>query len=184
MDPGFRRDDGRKWLTLLIWLLPACAHAADSVPLFFTRSELIIQRAALPASEAPLPWQSIAPADLALSFDIELRDGGALYQQKGWFSLDMPADGTGMLLYFGAPILAPIPPASQYAPLDILLLDGQGRIAHIFPNLVLAELTEEIESPSPVVAFLIVRGGLCEARGIRSGDTVEHPLFKKPPVMK
>lgn len=170
----------------LIWLLSAAlaasAAADESAPLFYTRTSVRIVRAAPPA-DAFLPWEDKIRGDKGVVINAEMREGAVMYNQRGWFNLSSPSPDGGVLLVFSAPAMAPVAPSSQYAPLDILMIDKEGRIVQIVPGILLSDLQEDIYPPSPVVALLFLQGGLCERAGIRPGDYVEHALFKKPPTV-
>jgi uncharacterized membrane protein (UPF0127 family) len=68
---------------------------------------------------------------------------------------------------------------NTYVPLDMLFIRPDGMIARI------AERTEPlstraIPSGEPVLAVLEVAGGTAARLGIKAGDRVEHPLFRRP----
>lgn len=163
-------------------MMTANAAADDATPLFYTRTSVRILRTA-PPPEAFLPWEDRSQGDKGLFIDAEMRDGALMYQQKGWFNLSSPSEAGGVLLAFAAPTVAPISPSAQYAPLDILMIDKEGRITQIVPNILLSDLQEDIYPAAPILALLFLKGGLCERAGIRPGDTIEHSLFRKPPTV-
>lgn len=170
---------------LLLWLglvLAADAHADQSTPLLYTRADLRIVRAA-PPPDVFLPWEDKSRGDKGLAINAEMRDGATMYQQKGWFNLSSPSEDGGVLLVFAAPTVTPIAPSAQYAPLDILMINKEGRVTEIVPNVLLSTLEEDIYPSGPILAMLFLRGGLCEKANIRPGDYVEHPLFRKPPTV-
>jgi uncharacterized membrane protein (UPF0127 family) len=173
---------------LVVWLafclLPAPALADAAAPIQYARGSVVIERASPPAP-TPLPWQKadeLRPTQ-QLPLEVEIRDAAMLYRKDGWFNLRAPSDNAGVLLLFASPTLAAIPPYTQQAPLDILMVDKEGIIRQIAPSLVLSDLSEEIYPQEPVLAFLFLRGGLCERSGIRPGDRVLHTAFKKPPAI-
>lgn len=162
----------------------ACSQlrADESIPLLYTRTHANIIRQSPPPAEA-LPWQEQKPSDSKLMLDIEVRDGASLYNQKDWFNISGLSEKSGVLLVFGAPMLAPVVKSAQYAPLDILMLDKEGTIKQILPSLNLSEVTEEIYPAEPITAFLFLRGGTCKQQSIQPGDIVEYKIFKRPPVI-
>jgi uncharacterized membrane protein (UPF0127 family) len=160
-------------------LLTGSAFADETTPLSYSRGQIAIERASAPL----LPWQAPGQKAPPLTFEVEVRDAMTLYNQQGWFNLSGPSPDSGVLLAFGAPTQAPILPSAQYAPLDILLIDKEGKILQIIPNLLLTELEQEIYPAAPVLAFLFLKGGTSERFSIRPGDSVEHKLFRKPPVI-
>lgn len=170
---------------VFIFLQAGISVAEESTPLLYTRTNVTIMRQHVTAtSPASLPWQDgAATPGNALVLDVEVRDATTLYNQKGWFNFSSPSERGGVLLAFSAPLIAPIAPASQYAPLDILLVDKEGKITQIFPSIVLAELEEDMYANDPILAFLFLSGGMCERYSISPGDIIEYSLFKKPPTV-
>jgi uncharacterized membrane protein (UPF0127 family) len=93
------------------------------------------------------------------------------------FRRSMPAD-RGMLFDFGK--VQPISMWMQntYIPLDMLFIRSDGTIARVAEN---AEplSTRSIPSGEPVLAVLELNGGTARRLGIKAGDRVEHPLFRR-----
>lgn len=170
---------------IAFFLLISPALADDSIPLLYTRETITIQR----LSQAPLPWQaagepqpSAIPAS-GVTFDVEVRDARSYYNQKDWFNLSGPTNDSGVLLVFAAPGQSPIIPSKQYAPLDILFIDAQGRVTQIVPNILLSSLSQQIIPKNPVLAFLFLKGQTCQHLNINPGDIVDYKAFTKPPVV-
>lgn len=159
--------------------------AEYALPMLYSRAEIFIARHDASAMPEPaLPWQNgAAAAPPKLSLQVEVRDAAILYRQEGWFSLSSPAEKTGTLLMLPTPDLMPIPPTMQYAPIDILMIDKEGKITQIIPQVIPAEIEEEIYPDSPVLAFLFLKGGECGKLSVKPGDMVEYELFKKPPAI-
>ena len=67
---------------------------------------------------------------------------------------------------------------NTYIPLDMIFIRADGTIARVAEN---AEplSTRTIPSGEPVLAVLEVIGGTAARLGIKPGDRVEHPLFKR-----
>jgi len=178
----------RVFFLLALLALPMAASADSSTPLLYTRAAIMIERKAPPQKAVPpLPWQkgliSTMPDAPGIGFDVEVRDGMTLYNQKGWFNLSSQSEKNGVLMMFSAPGLPAIIHSTQYAPLDILMIDREGTITQIVPNIKLSELDRDITPASAIVAFLFLQGGLCQKLSINPGDVVEYKLFKKPPVV-
>jgi uncharacterized membrane protein (UPF0127 family) len=162
------------------------SHATQQGPLAYSRTNIVLMRASmLDKGPAPLPWQRDSlPADSpGVIFSVEIRDGMTLYNQEGWYNLSGLSDKNGLMLIFTAPGIAPLAPMSQYAPLDILMIDKEGTVIQIMPNLVLANLEDDMMPSSPILAFLFLPGGTCEANGINPGDRVMHKAFKRAPAV-
>jgi uncharacterized protein len=89
----------------------------------------------------------------------------------------MPAD-QGMLFDFGH--IEPVSMWMQntYLPLDMLFIRPDGTIARIAANTEPLS-TRTIPSGEPVLAVLELNAGTAARLGIRPGDRIEHPLFKR-----
>lgn len=157
------------------------AWAKEYLPFTYSRGPVVIVRKQTDKPQTQiLPWQQ-ADNSAGLVFDTEIREAAGFYQQNGWFNLSAPAERQGVLLIFPAPSQTPIDRSANYAPLDILFIDAQGRILQIAPNIKLSELRETITPAAPVLAFLLLKGGSSQSYGIQPGDEVDYELFRKPP---
>jgi hypothetical protein len=65
-------------------------------------------------------------------------------------------------------------------PLDMLFVDGQGRIVNIHQRAVPLAL-DVISAAGPVRAVIELNGGTAERLGIVPGDKVQHPIFGNAP---
>lgn len=179
-----------RFLCLLIGLFASFLLVSEGLAregaLTYSRTHIIIMRASADAdSPPPLPWRDAqASADSpGIIFDVEIRDASILYHNDGWYNLSGPSEKSGVMLMFSAPTIAPLMASAQYAPLDILMVDSEGTINQILPNLMLSQLTEEIMPERPVKAFLFLQGGICKAMGIQPGDRVLYKKFRQPPTV-
>jgi len=89
----------------------------------------------------------------------------------------LPAD-RGMLFDFARTEPVAMWMENTFIPLDMLFIRADGTIARI------AQRTEPlsrrtIPSGEPVLSVLEINGGTTETLGIKPGDKVEHPLFKR-----
>lgn len=160
------------------------ARAENGLQFMYERSEVTLVRSKPPLPQPSLPWLPAPPQEPpAVTLNVEVRDGASLYNQKGWYNLSGPADNSGVLLAFSEPEMAPIVRSTEFAPLDILFIDSEGKITQIIPNLKLSELKEQIVPQQPVRAFMFLKGGSAQTLSITPGDTVQYPLFKKSPVV-
>ena len=111
------------------------------------------------------------------AFQVELARNDAERAQGLMFRRNLAAD-RGMLFDFGR--VQPISMWMQntYVPLDMVFIRPDGTIARIAEN---AEplSTRAISSGEPVLAVLEVIGGTASRLGLKPGDRVEHPLFKR-----
>lgn len=167
---------------LLFVSLFLCAggNAFADMPFLYSRDTLTILRRA----DASLPWQPGQESNVeSLPFEVEVKNAESYYQQRDWFNLSELSPESGVLLVFEAPTLSPITPSQQYEAVDILFVDPLGQIRQIVPQINLAQLSQDIMPSDTVLAFLFLKGGTCEQKGIKPGDSVEYKLFKKPPTV-
>jgi uncharacterized membrane protein (UPF0127 family) len=68
---------------------------------------------------------------------------------------------------------------NTYIPLDMLFIRADGTIARIAENTEPLS-TRTIPSGEPVLAVLELNGGTAARLGVKAGDRVEHPLFRRP----
>lgn len=97
-------------------------------------------------------------------------------QDKGlMFRRELP-DGQGMLFDFTTEQTVAFWMENTYISLDIIFINGDGRIRRIAEN---AEPLSKTTIPSdgPVRAVLEVIGGTARKLGIKEGDRVVHPIF-------
>jgi hypothetical protein len=111
------------------------------------------------------------------TFRVEVARNDADRAQGLMFRRSMAPD-RGMLFDF-----AQVQPISMwmqntYIPLDMLFIRPDGTIARVAEN---AEplSTRTIPSGQPVLAVLELNGGTAARLGIKAGDRVEHPLFRR-----
>lgn len=111
------------------------------------------------------------------SFRVEVARNDADRAQGLMFRRSMPAD-QGMLFDFGR--VEPISMWMQntYLSLDMLFIRPDGTIARIAANTEPLS-TRTIPSGEPVLAVLELNAGTAARLGIKAGDRVEHPIFKR-----
>jgi len=110
-------------------------------------------------------------------FDVWVADTPDRQRQGLMFVRDLPAS-QGMLFINEAPRISSFWMKNTFIPLDMLFIDERGRVVEIFANTPPLSL-DPIGPDTPVRAVLELRGGESERRGIKKGDTVRHPAFKK-----
>ena len=111
------------------------------------------------------------------AFQVEVARNEADRAQGLMFRRSMAAD-RGMLFDF-----ARVEPVSMwmqntYLPLDMLFVRPDGTIARIAANTEPLS-TRTIPTGEPVLAVLELNAGTAARLGIKMGDRIEHPLFKK-----
>lgn len=124
----------------------------------FEKSNLVIDTAG-----GPLTFE----VELALTPDQQQR--GLMFRQK-------LGAKEGMLFDFGSPQPLSFWMANTLIPLDMLFIDGEGKIVRVHAN---AEplSTRAITSGVPARAVLEINGGASRLLGIKPGDVVRHALF-------
>ncbi len=131
-----------------------------------------------PAAEAPSPQEElvIESSGRRHLFSVEVARDEAAHERGLMYRRHLAPDH-GMLFDFGRPRPAAMWMRNTYIPLDILFIDGVGRITKIHPQ---AQPHDEtpIESNGRVRAVLELPGGTSERLGLKVGDRIRHPLFR------
>jgi uncharacterized membrane protein (UPF0127 family) len=102
-------------------------------------------------------------------------------EQQGLMFLRWLAPDQGMLFPQDPPRVMSMWMKNTLIPLDMLFIDGRGKILYIKANAT-PESEDIITYASPIRAVLELGGGEAARRGIRVGDTVRHELFGLPPA--
>jgi uncharacterized protein len=95
-------------------------------------------------------------------------------QEQGLMFVRELDEHAGMLFLFPVSQRISMWMKNTYISLDMLFLDGQGRIDYIAARTKPLTL-DLIEAPRPVSAVLELKGGVTERLGIHVGDTVTAP---------
>ncbi len=173
-------------IAILCILMPAFA-AAQNTPLVFRRESMTIIPKAPPVKvlteedEGKEEKAETQPTD-PLVFNIEVRGERAM-RLEGITSLTRLQDDTGVMIMFGAPIDLPQMKLNIYTPVDALMVDEEGTIFQIMPELILGHMAEDVPNRKPVLAFLYLKSGICAEKGIRPGSRIEHPYFMPKPTV-
>jgi len=129
--------------------------------------------------------QSAPPEDLAQfpHTSVEITSGKQVSRFEVWVADTPQRDQQGLMfvrdLPAGRGMLFPQNPArsmsmwmkNTYIALDMVFIDGNGRISHIVEQAEPLSLTT-IDSGGPVAAVLEIRGGEVARRGLKVGDRV------------
>ena len=110
------------------------------------------------------------------SFQVEVARNDADRAQGLMYRRSMPAE-QGMLFDFGRVEPVAMWMQNTYLPLDMLFVRPDGSIARIAANTEPLS-TRTIPSGEPVLAVLELNAGTAARLGIRTGDRIEHPLFR------
>ncbi|MBF9197606.1 DUF192 domain-containing protein [Microvirga terrestris] len=111
------------------------------------------------------------------SFKVEVARNDADRAQGLMYRRSMPAD-QGMLFDFGRVEPVSMWMQNTYLSLDMLFIRPDGTVARIAANTEPLS-TRTIPSGEPVLAVLELNAGTAAKLGIKPGDRVEHPLFKR-----
>jgi uncharacterized protein len=128
-------------------------------------------------AQAVEPLTIVSQAGQRHSFQVEVVRNDADRAQGLMFRRSIPPD-RGMLFDFGRVEPVAMWMQNTYLPLDMLFIRPDGSIARIAAN---AEplSTRTIPSGEPVLAVLELNGGTAARLGIKAGDRVDHPLFRR-----
>jgi uncharacterized membrane protein (UPF0127 family) len=129
-----------------------------------------------PARPADLRSLEIVSATGVHVFSVEIADSDPAREKGLMFRKNLP-DGQGMLFDFQREQEVSFWMKNTYIPLDMIFIQGNGRISHIVENAKPLS-TALIPSDGPVLAVLEVSGGTAHRLGIRTGDRVAFPIFR------
>ncbi len=96
---------------------------------------------------------------------------------KGLMCVRQMADDTGMLFWYQQPRVVSMWMKNTYIPLDMLFVQGNGRILNIAENTAPHSL-ESVAATDVVSAVIELNGGTVSRLHIQPGDIVVHPLFQ------
>nr|WP_244535518.1 DUF192 domain-containing protein [Methylorubrum salsuginis] len=143
------------------------------MPLAAARAE----QPAAAAEQAPTEPLAIATKDGRRAFDVEVMRNDAQRAKGLMYRRTMAADH-GMLFDFERPLPVNMWMKNTYLPLDMVFIRSDGSIARIAADTEPLS-TQIIPSGEPVLAVLELNAGTAAKLGIRAGDRVEHPLFRR-----
>jgi uncharacterized membrane protein (UPF0127 family) len=109
-----------------------------------------------------------SPTGHVAHVDIWIADTPARQEQGLMFVRDLD-EHRGMLFTFPGLQRTSMWMKNTYIPLDMLFLDGQGRIDYIVPNTTPQSL-DLIQPPRPILSVLELKGGAAQRLGIHVGD--------------
>jgi uncharacterized membrane protein (UPF0127 family) len=137
---------------------------------------LIVPQAGARA-EAALQRLEFITADGPHEFRVELADTPAERAKGLMYRKHMPAD-QGMLFDFHeeGPVMMWM--KNTYIPLDMIFVSRRGVVTHVAVNA--APFSEEIiTSGGPAYAVIELNAGAASKIGLKPGDEVRHPAFKR-----
>ncbi|GJE75046.1 DUF192 domain-containing protein [Methylorubrum suomiense] len=120
---------------------------------------------------------AILAQDGRRAFQVEVMRNDAQRAKGLMYRRSMPADH-GMLFDFERPLPVNMWMKNTYIPLDMVFIRSDGSIARIAADTEPLS-TQIIASGEPVLAVLELNAGTAAKLGIRAGDRIEHPLFRR-----
>jgi uncharacterized membrane protein (UPF0127 family) len=130
-------------------------------------------------AQFPTAQLTIVTAGGPHPFTVELATTPAQMEQGLMFRQSLAPDA-GMLFDFTTPSVAMMWMKNTLIPLDMLFVDGQGRVVNIHERAVPGSLAT-IAAAAPVRAAIELNGGTAARLGIRPGDRVIYPIFGSGP---
>lgn len=172
--PGQRR--GR--LFIIGFLIVVGAVVAISIGTNLTRMAARDEARAQQAEGGiRLETLEILSGDKRHRFRIEMARTDADRARGLMFRQSMPAD-QGMLFDFERDQMVSMWMRNTFIPLDMLFVFADGRI-HRIEHRTEVQSERTISSGVPVRAVLELNAGVSERLGIKSGDRLVHPMFKR-----
>lgn len=173
-----RRISKLSSLIALAWLVAAPVHAQ---PLIFERADIRVD----PVAIVPIkPGDTEAAPRIPITYNVEVRAEDAM-KLEYIHTLNTLTPTTGVVISFNVPSIAALPRMQVFTPVDALYVAEDGTIMQIYPDVVLAELAQDIYSKEPIKGFVFLKAGEVDARGILPKDIISGPMFyAAPPVIQ
>lgn len=112
-----------------------------------------------------------------IDVEVEIRPQDALRLEWIHTLNTLPAD-KGVMIVLEEPMPLPLMPLQVFTPIDVIVIDAQGLVSQLIPNVALANLTQEIMANRPTKAFLYMKAGTISDNLLEPGDRIEHPHFR------
>ncbi len=169
---GMTKFTFRAVLFLAAAALPLMAAPLGSPAAFGARAQ-----SPAPAAETNLETLTFQTAGGPAAFKVEVMRNDAERERGLMYRRFMPAD-RGMLFDFGREQNVMMWMKNTYIPLDMVFISRAGVVVHIAEN---AEPLSEriIPSDAPTYAVVELNGGAAKKIGLKIGDQVDHPMFRK-----
>lgn len=170
---------------LICWCVSAFACALPllaQAQMIFEHKKVTIQPTATEQAQADPKAAPLPPREPA-TYDIELRGEDGL-KLEYIHALNTLTPTNGVMIALNTPAILPLPAFTDYTPVDVLFIAGDGTILQIMPNLTLAEMTQSVAAKEPVKAFLFLKAGQVAARAIAPRDVAHGSMFNLPPTIQ
>lgn len=112
-----------------------------------------------------------------IKLNVEIATQRAELTKGLMYRKDVP-EGTGMLFVFGDLDIRKFWMKNTYVPLDMVFIDGKGKIINIHEMAKPFDLTP-IASSAPAIAVLEIGGGMAHAYGLSVGDGVQNKTLSQ-----
>jgi uncharacterized membrane protein (UPF0127 family) len=147
-------------------------QAAAEEPLAYSRSAIQIQ----PSEKGEKATASNEP----LVLNVEVRKAG-FFQQPGMFYTRPLSSEEAFLEPLPDGDFKTLERGNVYEPMDVCILDAQGKILQIYPSLILNDLAQSMVLEPVSKAVLYLPNGRAVQLGLKPGTVIQHPLFVQPP---
>jgi uncharacterized membrane protein (UPF0127 family) len=152
------RRIGRRFAFIAPLMLAAVAARAQDAEIQFKRSSLVI-----------------VSSGHDIKFEIELATNDT-ERARGLMFRKQLGPYEGMLFDFYREMPVSFWMKNTLIPLDMVFIAADGTVKHVHANAVPLS-TDAVPSRYPVRAVLEINGGSAALLGIKTGDTVKHPIF-------
>lgn len=165
---------------LLGFFLFAAPAFAQVTPLIFERESITISSPPVPVTESDT--QRIITNHLPLNFDVEIRPEDAL-RLEYIHTLNALTESNGVMIAFVAPSMVALPKMNVPTAVDALFIADDGQVVQMLPEVVLADLAQDIMAKTPIKAFLFLKAGTVKAKNILPKDKVSGKKFTPSPAL-
>lgn len=156
---------------------PILARLTAKLALVFMLASALLAAAPAAGAEAALQKLQIVTASGTHDFRVELADTPAERSRGLMHRRAMPQD-QGMLFDFHAEGPVMMWMKNTYIPLDMVFVSRAGVVTNVAADTV--PMSEEIiSSGGPVYAVIEFNAGTARRIGLKPGDEVRHPAFKR-----
>jgi len=159
----------------LITLLGCLIAATAAIPVAAQDGPRPLDLSTFPRTALEITPHGSDRAGHTYTFQVWVADTPARAEQGLMFVSDLP-ETMGMVFPFQPPRVANFWMKNTYIELDMLFIDGNGRVRKIIERAPPLSL-QTLSSDTPVAAVLELKGGQAARLGLHAGDTV---TWKKP----
>lgn len=166
-----------RFISLLALLLVATPALAQSTPVIFTRTDIVFQ----PAPPATKEGEASILRPSA-TYNVEERSEDALSLEY-IHTLNSLTDSTGVMIVFNEPAMVALPTMQVFTPVDTVFIAEDGTVLQMLPDVVLADVHQQIMAREPIKALLFLQAGQIKQRFLQPRDTVAGNMFTPEPAV-